>query len=404
MHGEETESDTEEQEKDQQRNQRLTLIYSAIILIIASISVRSVNNMVVTTLPFLAKYNFSFGNVEVGFISAVIYGSTFLVTTFVNPMLRAPARRKAFIASSAAIPVTMLLYYFSTPVSLWPVAVASGIATGFLFPNIITSASLHRDHMMQMRLLAIYSVSLSASLVIGPSLETWLLTFLTYKQIFIPFLGLSILGLGVSPLVKFPKVQREITGGKAALRNRGLITSLISISIYNVPFAAITSFLVIFAVDRFGVSSSTAYSVFIFFFATSMATRLAMAIRPFKALFGPLIFSAAITMGSLFALPFIPSFFVFVVLMAVLGIPHGSIFPMSSMIIARGTKPEERSVANSYFMAYNNVLFMIIPVSFGFISLRLGFQDSFALLGAIALISTAALTVFYGKYKDIFTR
>ena len=37
--------------------------------------------MVVTTLPFLAKYNFSFGNVEVGFISAVIYGSTFIVTT-----------------------------------------------------------------------------------------------------------------------------------------------------------------------------------------------------------------------------------------------------------------------------------------------------------------------------------
>ena len=33
----------------------------------------------------------------------------------------------------------------------------------------------------------------------------------------------------------FTKVQREITGGKAALRNRGLITSLISITIYNVP-------------------------------------------------------------------------------------------------------------------------------------------------------------------------
>ena len=404
MHREEKESEKEEREEDQQRNQRLTLIYSAIILVIAAISARSVNNMVVTTLPFLAKYNFSYGNVEVGFISAVIYGSTFLVTTFVNPMLRAPVRRKVFMASNAAIPLTMLLFYFSNPVSLWPIAVASGVATGFLFPNIITSASLHRDHMMQMRLLAIYSVSLSASLVIGPSLETWLLTFLTYKQIFLPFLGLSIIGLGVSPFVKFPKVQREITGGKAALGNRGLITSLISITIYNVPFAAIISFLVIFAVESYHVSSSTAYSVFIFFFATSMLTRLAMAIRPFRALFGPLIFSAAITIGSLFLLPFIPSFSVFVILMAVLGIPHGSIFPISSMLVARGTKPEERSVANSYFMAYNNVLSMIVPVIFGFMSLHLGFPDSFALLGGIALISTAAMAMFYGKYKDIFTR
>jgi MFS family permease len=135
-----------------------------------------------------------------------------------------------------------------------------------------------------------------------------------------------------------------------------------------------------------------------------MTTRLAMAIRPFKALFGPLIFSAAITITSLFVLSFIPSFYVFVFLMAILGIPHGSIFPISSMLIARGTKPEERSVANSYFMAYNNVLFMIIPVSFGFLSLHLGFQDSFALLGGIALITTAAMVMFYGKYKDLFTR
>ena len=380
------------------------LAYSAIILILATVSARSVNNMVVTSLPFLAKYNFSFGNVEVGLISAVLYGSTFVVTSFLNPMLRASTRRKVFIACNAVIPVTMLLFYLSTPVTLWPVAVASGIASGFLFPNIITSASLHKDHFVQMRLLAIYSVSLSTSLVLGPSLETWLLTFLTYKQIFLPFMGLSVIGLGVSPLVRFPKVKKEVKGGRAALRNRGLITSLISITIYNVPFAAITSFLVIFAVESFNVSSSTAYSVFILFFATSFLTRLSMAIRPFKALFIPLMVSSAITIASLIALPFMSSFIVFVALMAVLGIPHGSIFPISSMLVARGTRPEERSVANSYFMAYNNVLFIAVPVAFGYLSLHMGYQNSFALLGGIALISTAAMAIMHSKNRDIFTR
>ena len=380
------------------------LAYSAIILILATVSARSVNNMVVTSLPFLAKYNFSFGNVEVGLISAVLYGSTFVVTSFLNPMLRASTRRKVFIACNAVIPVTMLLFYLSTPVTLWPVAVASGIASGFLFPNIITSASLHKDHFVQMRLLAIYSVSLSTSLVLGPSLETWLLTFLTYKQIFLPFMGLSVIGLGVSPLVRFPKVKKEVKGGRAALRNRGLITSLISITIYNVPFAAITSFLVIFAVESFNVSSSTAYSVFILFFATSFLTRLSMAIRPFKALFIPLMVSSAITIASLIALPFMSSFIVFVALMAVLGIPHGSIFPISSMLVARGTRPEERSVANSYFMAYNNVLFIAVPVAFGYLSLHMGYQNSFALLGGIALVSTAAMAIMHSKNRDIFTR
>lgn len=404
MQGEEKESDLETTGDDQPSNQRLTLVSSAIILSLAAISARSVNNMVATTLPFLAKYDFNFGNVEVGFISAVIYGSTFLVTSFINPMLMAHTRRRVFIASNAAIPVTMVLFYFSNPGTLWPIAIASGAATGFLFPNIITSASLHRDHFMQMRLLAIYSVSLSASLVLGPSLETWLLTFLTYKQIFLPFLALSVVGLAVSPLVKFPRVSMEVKGGKAALRNRGLLTSLVSISIYNVPFAAIISFLVIFAVERFNVSSSIAYSVFIYFFAASMLTRLAMAIRPFRSLFAPLVFSSIITITSLFALSFIPSFLVFVVLMAVLGIPHGSIFPISSMLIARGTKPEERSVANSYFMAYNNVLSMAVPVIFGFLSLRIGFTYSFSMLGVIALLATASMAFMYTRNREIFSR
>ena len=158
------------------------------------------------------------------------------------------------------------------------------------------------------------------------------------------------------------------------------------------------------AVERFGVSSSTAYSVFIFFFAVSFITRLSMAIRPFKALFIPLLVSSVITIGSLLALPFMSTFTVFIILMAVLGIPHGSIFPISSMLIARGTTPEERSVANSYFMAYNNVLFIVVPVVFGFLSLHIGFQDSFAILGIIALLSTATMIVMQKKNRELFSR
>ena len=60
----------------------------------------------------------------------------------------------------------------------------------------------------------------------------------------------------------------------------------------------------IYPLSTFNVSSSTAYSVFILFFASSMTTRLAMAIRPFKALFSPLIFSAAI--ATLLSSGFVP--------------------------------------------------------------------------------------------------
>lgn len=379
------------------------MAYIALIIVIATVSARSVNNMVQTTVPFLAKYTFLFSNVSVGLVSAVLNISTFTVTSFLNPYMRSKTRRKAFILSMGSIPAILFLYYISTPFSVWPISVLSGLAFGIIFPNIITSASLHHDHLVQMRLLAIYSMSLSLSLVIGPSIETWLLTFLNYRQIFLPFIVISAMGFAASPFIRFPDVKREVSG-RSALKNRGLISSVIAITVYNVPFAAITSFLVIFTVTKFSVSSSIAYSVFIYFFLTSFIARLTMAIKPFKSLFAPLLISALITVTGLSLIPFMSSFWLFVLIMALLGIPHGTIFPMSSMLIARGTKPEERNVANSYFMAYNNALFITVPVIFGYLSYAVGFGDSFTILSVTAVASTALMIFSYTRNKDLFSR
>lgn len=393
----------EETTNSEKSSHKLALFYSATVIILATISARSVNNMVATTLPILAKYDFTFSNVLVGAISATLNISTFVVTSYLNPLLKSSARRKVFIAVNGAIPILLLLYFVSSPLLLWPVAVASGLAFGFVFPNIITSATLHKDHLIQMRLLAIYSLSLSLSLVIGPSLETWALTFLSYKEVFLPFVAVSIVGFAVSPFVKFPRIKREVRG-RAALGNRGLTTSLLAITIYNVPFAAISSFMVIFAVEQFSVSSSTAYSVFIYFFITSFTARLLMAIRPIKSLFIPLIVSALMTIMGLVLIPFTDSFMEFIFVMAALGVPHGTVFPMSSMLVARGTKPEERNVANSYFLAYNNILFVVVPVLFGFISVKEGFGFSFMVMAVSAILSTVLLILKYGKNRDLFTR
>lgn len=385
------------------RNEHLSLLYSAIIIVIATISMRSVNNMVVTTLPFLTKYDFSFSNVMVGVISATIFVSTFAVTSYLNPMLESGIRRKVFMISSGILPVTLFLFYISTPLLIWPVSIASGLSFGFVFPNVITSATLHRDHVVQMRLLAIYSLSLSLSLVVGPSLETWLLTFLSYKEVFLPFIALSAMGFAVSPFIRFPGIRREVRG-RAALRNNGLISSMLALTIYNVPFAAMGSFAVIFAVERFSVSSSTAYSAFIYFFVVSFGVRLLMVIRPLKSLFLPLAFSAAITATSLILFSQTHSFYSFLIIMTVLGVPHGTVFPMASMLVARGTKPEERNVANSYFMAYNNVLFILIPVIFGYLSTRIGFGFGFMILSVSTATATILLFFRYRKNAALFRR
>lgn len=386
----------------ERRNERLSLLSSAIMIILVTVSSRSVNNMVVTSLPSLVKYNFGFSNLLVGTVTASIYVSTFLTTSYLNPMLASRTRRYVFIVSTGIIPLTLVLFYFSSSLMIWPVAIASGVSTGFVFPNIITSATIHKSRTVQMRLLAIYSLSLSLSLVLGPSLETWLLTFLDYRQVFLPFVALSLIGFVISPFIKFPSVKRE-TRGVSTLRNRGFLNAILAITIYNVPFAAITSFTVIFAIKEYSVSPSVAYSAFIVFFLVSFVTRLTMAIRPFKALFTPLMASSMLTAVPVLLIPDAHSFLFFLIIMAVLGIPHGSVFPMSTILIARGTAIEERSSANSYFLGYNNILFIIIPVLFGYLSSDTGFGFAYTILSVIAIAASLGVVYLHKRNGALYT-
>ncbi|MEM0155828.1 MAG: MFS transporter, partial [Thermoplasmataceae archaeon] len=327
----------------------------------------------------------------------------FVATSYLNPMLARRTRRFVFIGSAFVIPVILLLFYFSSPILIWPLAIATGVVSGFVFPNLITSATVHRDHLVQMRLLAIYSLSLSLSLVIGPSLETWLLKFLNYREVFLPFVGLSILGSAISPFIKFPEVSGEVRG-VSTLKNKGFLNAVLANTIYNVPFAAITSFTVIFAVEEFKVSGSVAYSSFIYFFIVSFLTRLLMAVKPFNALYAPLIVSAILTIAPILLIPLAHSFIIFLVIMAVLGIPHGSIFPLASILIARGTSIEERNSANSYFLGFNNIIFVIVPVLFGYIGGEFGFGFAFIALSAIALAATLGLIFLHRQSRSLYTR
>jgi MFS family permease len=384
------------------RDSRISFISAGLILVLTTVSTRSTNNMLVTTLPILSKYVLGFPNVLIGTLSATGYVATFLATSYFNPRLGSRMRRKMFIVSNVMVSLSLVLYYFANEITIWPVSVAVGFAFGIIFPNIITSATLHKDHIVQMSLLAIYSVSLSLSLVVGPLLETYLLSIIAPREIFLAFLSLSLMGLAISPLVKFPSIRKE-RSGRTTLKNSGLVASLLSITIYNVPFAAITSFLVLFAVYKFDVTRDVAYSVFVYFFIVSFATRTYMAIRPFRSIRFPLLGSAIVTVAGLSVLPFVHNFTLFVIVMAILGIPHGSIFPMSTIIIARGTKPEERNAANSYFLAYNNILFIAVPIVFGYLSTIIGYEVSFMLLAASAAFSTVSLIRKFRSSSEIFS-
>ncbi|MCY0859355.1 MAG: MFS transporter [Sulfolobaceae archaeon] len=361
---------------------KLPFIYAALILSLETITFRATNNMVLTTVPLLSKYDLHFSNTFVGFLAASLTTATLISTTFLNTSLNSKTRRLVFICASFFIPLSLLLYHFSTALTIWAIAIASGLAYGIITPNIVTSASImSEDKRTIERLLGLYSTSLSLSLIIGPILETYLLNYVSYREIFLFFLPLAITEAILSLYIQFPTESIKVRINKLEeLKNKGLIASILSITTYNVPFVAITTFLAIFARERFLTSASISYFSFIPFYVASFLTRFTMTLRPFRNLIKPMMVSVILTIAGLLGMVLSPSYALFIAFLIILGIPHGSVYPMSTIMISRYTKPVDRNIANSYFSSYVAILGIVVPPLVGAISSISDLQTAFLIL------------------------
>ncbi|MCL4350165.1 MAG: MFS transporter [Candidatus Thermoplasmatota archaeon] len=379
------------------------LLIDVIIIITIAMTMRATNNMIVTTTPPLARYDLLFTTFGVGVISALSSVATFVSTSLINVRFGNRTRRPFFLLSTVLSGVVMVGFYFSNYVTIWIAVVVSGIVYGIIFPNIITYAMSRGEGMNRERILSLYSVSLSLGLIIGPSMEAYALNFVSYRFIFLLFIPISAVGIFLSFFVRFPDTGKK-PAVTSSMKNPGFVASILNITIYNIAFSGITTFVVIFAKESLGISGSLAFTLFIFFFGVSFGTRLFMSIRPFKFLKKPVLISTIITAGALFSLPFAHNFYLLAIIMALLGIPHGVIFPISTIMISRGTKPEERNTINSYFLAYNNFLFIMVPVVFGYISQYISYGFSFMLLGLPTIASCVILFRKFGNDRRIFYR
>ncbi|WP_243671426.1 MFS transporter [Vulcanisaeta sp. JCM 16161] len=179
------------------------------------------------------------------------------------------------------------------------------------------------------------------------------------------------------------------------LRNKGLISALLANSTYSIPFVVFTAFIAIYAQSVYHVSRYLAYFSFVPFFLTSFLTRLYLTIYVPRSLFRPMLISIMLTMIGITLLYLSPNYVVFLASMSILGIPHGSTYPLSTLMISRGTRIEERNAANSYFAAFQGILGIIVPALFGISADMVGIRLSMALLLIPVITIAIAFVRFY---------
>ncbi|BCU69692.1 MFS transporter [Stygiolobus caldivivus] len=361
-------------------------IIPALIIIAITFSLRASNNMLITTVPLIAEYYFHFPSILIGIISSLAAIFSFISSGFLNSRLKSTKRRKAFIISSVAYAVTFPLFFFADSLNIWFLAPVLGFAMGLLMPNIMTYASLFKDQRLRERMLSLYTLALSTSLIIGPLIESAILLRFSLFQAFLPFSVFAILVAIISPLIKFPQEGTEKEDGRVRVWEKDEFKLSVSLNLmYGIPFGMLTTFGGIYAVEQFKASYSLATALFGVFFATSFLGRLILTISPPKNIWAPVWISTSLTLTGLLMVFLAPNLSVYILALIVLGIPHGLTYPVSLISLSRGFPVEERSVANSYFSAIMMGFSSFIPIIISSVVNFFGIRNSFAILTVISL-------------------
>ena len=362
--------------------------YTVMLAVIVSMTfaVRSSNNMFSTTVPLLAMYFFHFSDLLIGLLAAVGALATFIMSAMINPRLHSRSRRFLFLGSSFTYTVIYPLFYISNYILIWPLVFTAGLVLGSLMPNIITSAGLLDDRRQRERLLSVYALTLSLSLIAGPAIESEILLRFSLTQSFLFFSILPLIAFISSFYIQFPEEKNmERIPYSRVLKAHGFKTATLNIMTYNIPFVLILTFGGIFARDRFHASYSLITLIFSMFFATSFLSRLLLTIYPPKRIFELMTLSVVVTTFGLTVLSISPDIYLFSASFLILGLPHGFTYPLSIISISRGFERSLISAANSYFFSLMMIVGAIMPFISGFMVNSIGFR-----LAVISIVPVVA--------------
>ncbi|MDG7040415.1 MAG: MFS transporter [Nitrososphaerota archaeon] len=359
------------------KSQRIALnvgvLYTVVIIVALTFAIRASNNMVQTTIPLLARYDLSYSQFLVGVLVASLSASA-LVSSLLNSAIRARFRKKLFVLASIAYPLTIFLFSFSSPVSVLVFVIASGLSYGFIFPNIMTSAGLFQDRNVRERILAIYTLALGVSLIVGPALESLIVARYSLRSAFLFFVPLGIIGAVLSPFVRFPE-ERKVERRSSVWAHPGFKVGIYTFLVYSMSTALILSFGGIFAKQSYDASYSLVILLFAAFFTASFTTRALFSVLKIESIFPYVMLMMSISILGLVMVFLSHNIVIYALAFVILGIPHGLGMPIAMFSIGRSFTMEERNVANSYFTSTMMLMMVIMPVLGGSFLNIVGFKS-----------------------------
>ncbi len=346
--------------------------------------------MALTTFALLFRESFHTSAASAGVIAAAS-GAALVVTTLgLSTRLKPHQLENAVMIALALLAISLagIGLDISFTVSLI-CAILLGISGGLGLPALTgaTQRTAAVAGLPRERSVALFTVVLSASLAIGPLVESGILS-LSKQDLELPFLAFSILPIIALVIlirrsIRFPELRTApdaLPKDSPKPKRRSLSVpqvrrALYAQLMYAVPFAGLSIFGVTIAHSTIGATPSQAQLAFTAFFIVSFASRSIVAWRaPILHKSMVIIASGILTCVGIVMIGTGQSFLVFVLAMAVLGIPHGAIFPLALALIGEKLKPEELPRANAIIMGSSNVVGVAAPAVLGVLIASFGYR------------------------------
>lgn len=341
--------------------------------------------------------------------------------------------RSGLVLTAASLPVL-------AAARSWPVLLAGagllGAGGGLTFPSLASMVGHHPSSAAQRRL-AGFALALSISLCLGPVLDSGVLALtrdsLTRSLLFftvLPVLSLLLVrapagrrpggpdgGLGagiiagtdpalpetVDPVPEVPAAAGPTAPGPAPTdpapwQQRPWRLATAAQLLYQVPFVAVISFGVLAGEHLDGVRLPEAQLGISAFFALSMLTRAAVTTRhrvehPRTAI----LVVAVLTLAGLVLLASGRSALWLFVALAILGLPHGLVYPVALGLIAEGTPPHLLVRANAAFSACTSAVSAFLPAVLGAVAAAAGLRVMYLTL----LAPTAAIGLLVAFWSGL---
>ncbi len=384
------------------------LALNIFMLLAVTFTMRATTNMLMTIIPVFTKYVINASVLDVG-LTATLAGIGALISNmFVNGRIKINKTPITIFLFLLLMTISIFFLIFASNIyEVFILSLATGLSMGVVQTLLMTLITTLAPRNLRDRYIAMFTASLSLSLIIGTLAQGLIVKYINVRTAFIIFFFVSLASTSImfaaSKRIKIESTHARkirfhdiISKSSSALKNPKVQFALSGNISYAFPFVLILTYGSIFGNEYDKINPSSFFYILAAFFFVSFLARFYMSTHSIKRKEILMYISFVLGLIGYIIIGISSYYIVFLIGLIILGIPHGTIYPVSSYFLSNSVDNEDLNIVYSMFSFIMNTIAFVIPFVYGLISRLYDLR-----IASLSLSIPMALVIIYAVISNI---